>query len=88
MLAVVICKGIVSGGGFSLELLGDTGDVTLLTNYIMTNIYAIRITSYNVCYTKLLRYDGDDGLQRINEIKEGFTKRLLFLREKSADLLV
>jgi len=41
MLAVVICKGIVSGGGFSLELLGDTGDVTLLTNYIMTNIYAM-----------------------------------------------
>ncbi len=31
-------------------------------------------------------YDGGDGLQRINEIKEGFTQKLLFLREQSADM--
>ena len=31
-------------------------------------------------------YVGEDGLKRIDEIKEGFTERLIFLREQSADL--
>lgn len=31
-------------------------------------------------------YVGEDGLQRIDEIKEGFTEKLIFLREQSADL--
>lgn len=42
MLAIVISKGIISGGGFSLQLLGDdTGVTTQLANYIMTNIFAM-----------------------------------------------
>ena len=31
-------------------------------------------------------YEGEDGLKRIDEIKEGFTERLLLLRERSTEL--
>lgn len=41
MLAIVISKGIITGGGFSLALLGDEGVTTQLANYILTNIFAM-----------------------------------------------
>ena len=41
MLAVVICKGIISQGGFSLQIINDGGVTTQLANYIMTNIFAM-----------------------------------------------
>lgn len=41
MLAVVICKGIISQGGFGLELIDGDSVTTKLANYIMTNIFAM-----------------------------------------------
>jgi len=41
MLAVVICKGMIAGGGFSLPIINDTEVTTQLANYIMTNIFAM-----------------------------------------------
>lgn len=41
MLAIVISKGIIADGGFSLEIISGTGVATHLANYILTNIFAM-----------------------------------------------